>query len=181
MKINRNALYFHRYRRQTPCAIRFAEDEIFATIPETDLQGDYQLKNRRTALTALRVLNENGWNIPETAIHKGFANVVKLTHLQGRWQTLDEHPTIICDTGHNENGIRWVCEQLQRQRYNRLHIVFGMVNDKKIDNVLALMPKMATYYFTNANIPRSLNAKTLQNKALMYGLKGNAYASYTKH
>lgn len=157
--------------------IRFAEDEIFATIPETDLQGDYQLKNRRTALTALRVLNENGWNIPETAIRKGFANVVKLTQLQGRWQTLGEHPTIICDTGHNESGIRWVCEQLQRQRYNRLHIVFGMMNDKKIDHVLALMPKTATYYFTNANIPRSLNAKTLQNQALMYGLKGNAYAS----
>jgi dihydrofolate synthase/folylpolyglutamate synthase len=66
---------------------------------------------------------------------------------------------------------------LQRQRYNRLHIVFGMMNDKKIDHVLALMPKTATYYFTNAEIPRALDAKTLQNKALMYGLKGNAYAS----
>lgn len=155
--------------------IYFSEKENFEQLPSIELTGIYQEKNRRTTLTAIKILREKGWKITEEAISKGFANVVELTHLQGRWQQLGEHPTIICDTGHNEGGIAYVCEQLKQQTFEQLHIVFGMVSDKKIDHVLALLPKNAIYYFTKAQIPRALDEKQLQSQALNFGLHGNAY------
>ncbi len=152
------------------------------------LSGDYQLKNIATVLTAARELNklikENNFPpaplspdafLNEEIIRSGLENVVELTGLQGRWQTLRQDPTIVTDTGHNEAGIRYVAEQLKHQKYDKLHIVIGMVNDKDINAVLALLPKNAIYYFTQAHIERALPAEELQRQAQGFALIGNAY------
>jgi dihydrofolate synthase/folylpolyglutamate synthase len=105
--------------------------------------------------------------------------VVKNTGLLGRWQQLGENPKVICDTAHNKNGLEIVLKQIQKETFNRLHIVLGVVNDKELSEVLPLFPKNASYYFCKPNIPRGLDAALLQEKALEFGLKGNIYNSVT--
>jgi len=128
-------------------------------------------------LTAIEELRKLGYYIPEDAVYNGFAHVVELTGLMGRWQELAENPRIICDTGHNAHGIRYIAEQLKSESYEKLHIVFGMVNDKDINAVLALLPKDAIYYFTKASIERALDENILADQALSYDLHGNRYAT----
>ena len=94
---------------------------------------------------------------------------------KGRWQKLQERPTLICDTGHNVGGIACIVEQLKQQPCRQLHIVFGMVNDKDIRGVLALLPKEAAYYFTQASVRRALPAEELRHLAEAQGLAGEAY------
>ena len=152
---------------------QYAENEL----PNCALKGFYQEKNRRTVLAALNELQHQGLRITEEFIQQGFLEVVERTGLQGRWQVVSENPTIICDTGHNEEGIRLIVKQLEQQTFERLHIVFGMVSDKKTDQILGLLPKNAVYYFTKAQIPRALDEKILQAQAAGFGLTGTSYAS----
>ncbi len=156
--------------------IIFADQLPHTALPPCALHGHYQAKNLKTVLAAIEQLQQCGFDIAPQAIADGLLQVVERTHLQGRWQTLSENPTIICDTGHNAGGIRYVVEQLRQQKYEHLHIVFGMVKDKNIDAVLQMLPREATYYFTQAHIPRALDATLLQQQALSYGLCGSAYS-----
>ena len=150
---------------------------------QTDLLGDYQQKNLATVLTAVQILNENGFCISENAVNEGFSNVVQLTGLRGRWQILQNRPLIIADIGHNEAGIASAVGQLRKllhkygtaTRYKQLHIVFGIVNDKDISKILPLLPNTAVYYFTRANIPRALPETELQMQAEKFALQGRAY------
>ncbi|WP_421918306.1 bifunctional folylpolyglutamate synthase/dihydrofolate synthase [Marinifilum sp.] len=144
---------------------------------ECDLLGKYQQKNIRTAICALYQLKAKGINITDENIYNGLAEIVKETGLLGRWQVLQEKPVIICDTGHNEAGIREIIEQIRITDYRKLHIVFGLVDDKNTDEVLSLMPKEANYFFTRASIPRALNENELRKLAKDYGLMGKAYRS----
>ncbi len=141
------------------------------------LKGLAQDKNARTVLTAVEVLLEAGYNISKNAVYEGFENIIPITGLMGRWQQLQTSPRIICDIAHNAHGIRYVAEQLQQEDWDRLHIVFGMANDKDIDAVLALMPQKATYYFTRASVERALDQKLLAEKAGTYGLKGDRFST----
>lgn len=141
------------------------------------LSGNYQLKNIATTLTAINQLNKQGFKISETDLQKGLENVGEITGLEGRWQKLQENPTIIADTGHNVAGIQFVVEQLKQQNFKTLRIVIGMVNDKDITEVLKLLPKEAAYYFTQARIERALQAELLQNQAESIGLNGKMYLS----
>ncbi len=141
------------------------------------LSGFYQEKNANTVLTAVELLKKLHYAILYSAVYQGFDNVQALTGLQGRWQIIQSNPKIICDTGHNEGGISYIVKQLQSEQYKTLRIVFGMVNDKDISKVIALLPKNAVYYFTKASIPRALNELELQEKAKKENLKGNAYSS----
>ena len=152
---------------------------LYLTADYADLKGELgglcQEKNTNTLLSALRQLKQTGYRFSETDVRNGFAHVCELTGLQGRWQRLANHPTVICDTGHNVGGIRYIAEQLSRQHYDRLRIVIGMVNDKDIRGVLALLPTDASYYFTQASVKRALPAEEVQKQASAFGLKGNAY------
>ena len=152
---------------------------LYQTADYADLKGELgglcQEKNTNTLLSALRQLKQTGYRFSETDVRNGFAHVCELTGLQGRWQRLANHPTVICDTGHNVGGIRYIAEQLSRQHYDRLRIVIGMVNDKDIRSVLALLPTDAFYYFTQASVKRALPAEEVQKQASAFGLKGNAY------
>lgn len=155
----------------------FASDEMADTeLPECEMKGYYQDKNRRTVLTAIRELRKQGkFDISDEAVVEGFAQVCRLTGIMGRWQLISENPRIICDTGHNEAGIKFVVNQLLHEKYTNLRIIIGMVSDKKIDKVLELLPKNAIYYFTKAQIPRALNENDLQEQGAEYGLRGDVY------
>ena len=147
---------------------------------EGELGGLCQEKNTNTLLSAIHILQTTGYHIKEEHVREGFAHVCSLTGLMGRWQKLQEQPTMICDTGHNKGGIQYIVEQLSRQTYRRLHIVMGMVNDKDISGVLSLLPKKAIYYFTKASVNRALSESEVQRLAKEAGLTGNTYASVTE-
>ncbi len=153
----------------------FAQDEAESNLPFA-LQGDCQRFNKKTILAAVRLLQQK-MPISSDAIAHGLMQVVALTGLQGRWQQLGEKPLIIADTGHNEAGIRLIVQQLSRLSYQTLRMVIGVVNDKDVKTMLSLLPKQATYYFTNANIPRALPANELQALAKNYDLIGKSYPS----
>lgn len=141
-------------------------------IYELDLKGLYQVKNICTVLSATDVLKAAGL---ELNIHAGLKTAGKATGLLGRWQVLSEAPLIVCDTGHNRDGISWVVSQIKRMKYSKLHFVFGVVNDKDVSKVLPLLPGDAIYYFTRAAIPRAMDESELKQKAGDAGLKGESY------
>ena len=140
-----------------------------------DLLGSYQSKNICTVLASVEELRTHGWTIPETAIRKGLNNVCENTGLMGRWQIIGSNPRIICDTGHNEGGIREVVSQIRQTPYKKLHFIIGMVNDKDIAGVLHLLPNEAIYYFTKASIPRALDEKQLMKMAAFFKLQGSSF------
>ncbi|WP_373723823.1 bifunctional folylpolyglutamate synthase/dihydrofolate synthase [Bacteroides heparinolyticus] len=168
---------FQKRAGEVNAPIYFAEENGREDYPgiEYELQGFYQKKNSRTILTALPLLKEAGYRLDEQSVRRGFAHVTELTGLMGRWQKLQNHPTLICDTGHNVGGITYIVEQLKQQAFHNLHIIIGMVNDKDIQGVLALLPEDAIYYFTQASVKRALPANDLQKLAESAGLKGNCY------
>ena len=144
---------------------------------KTDLEGEYQKENIDTAITAIKELRNQSWKITDKNITSGLLKIVKNTQLLGRWQILKKEPLIICDTGHNEDGIKEIVKQLNKLQFKKLHFVYGIVNDKDFDKILSLLPKNAEYYFCKPNIQRGLYAKDLQRKARKYQLIGNAFNS----
>jgi len=147
---------------------------------ESDLKGSYQASNIKTAVQTIEVLNTKEFIISEENIKNGLLNVVKNTGLLGRWQQLNQRPKVICDTGHNKEGLHYVFKQLKQEPYNKLHIILGVVNDKDLDIILPLFPKNATYYFCKPNIPRGLNEVELQKICLKFELQGTIYSSVKK-
>ncbi len=168
---------FIRKANEAGAPLFFAEEDQEDYYPglECELKGAYQTKNTRTLLSAIRQLQEAGYRLDEQAVRSGFAHVCELTGLKGRWQKLQDAPTLICDTGHNVGGITYVVEQLKQQPYRKLHIVIGMVNDKDIRSVLALLPQDAEYYFTKASVKRAMPEEELALLATETGLHGNCY------
>ncbi len=144
---------------------------------QTDLGGIYQQENMRTVQKAVEVLRAIGWNLPENSVENGARNVIKNTGLRGRWEILSKQPKIIADVGHNEEGVRMVVKMLSRQKYARLHIVWGMVGDKDSTSILSQLPKEALYYWCKPDIPRGKAADMLMNEAKTYELNGLAYHS----
>lgn len=187
---------FEQKAQEVNAPICFAEDEklieSYAKIDDkwvvetidypkltSELGGYYQIKNIATVLTSVKVLKSSGYTIPDKAVYSGFSRVCELTGLMGRWQVLQEHPKVICDTGHNVGGMEYIVRQLADEEYNHLHMVIGVVNDKDISTILSLLPSGndVTYYFTQAHIARALPAEELQNQAEKFGLKGSVFTS----
>lgn len=152
------------------------ETKTYGTI-HGELSGLCQIKNTATILTAINILAEIGLAIQSENISEGFKHVCELTGLRGRWEKIEENPITICDTGHNVNGLEYIVKQLQQQKYEKLHIVFGMVNDKDIEGVLSIMPKDATYYFCQASVKRAMPSQQLKTLAEAHELKGNTFAN----
>lgn len=140
-----------------------------------ELGGLCQEKNAATVLTAVARLRELGYRITDQSVYEAFAHVTRLTGLMGRWQQLQASPRLICDTGHNTGGMQYIAHQLRNEHHDMLRIVIGMVNDKDILGVLAMLPKEATYYFTRASVPRALPQDKLEALATQAGLKGRSF------
>ncbi len=178
-KNSKTSTVFMEIAKEKKADIYFAEELILENY-KTDLLGNYQKMNVKTALQTLLILQQNGFNIEEENITKGLENVVKNTDLKGRWQILQFNPKVICDTAHNKEGLSIVLDQLQNEDYKNLHIVLGVVNDKDLDTILPLFPKNAIYYFCKPSIPRGLDENVLMREAKKYNLSGESYNSTNK-
>ena len=174
--LSETAPVFMKKAKQMGAEIYFASELIQLDYPSA-LLGDYQVYNKKTVLQTIQLLQRKQFIITENAIKKGFLNVIKNTHLQGRWQQLGSSPKIICDTAHNTHGLKIVLNQLMNENYSQLHIVLGLVNDKNLDEILPLFPQNAIYYFCKPNIPRGLDLETLIVNANNYKLNGKGYDS----
>lgn len=163
--------------KETNSEIFFASELIEKTY-QSALLGDYQIHNKKTVLQTIKVLqSQNEFKVSEENIKNGFKKVIKNTGLQGRWQQLRETPKVICDTAHNSHGLKIVLNQIKNERFEQLHIVLGVVNDKDLNEILPLFPKNAKYYFCKPNIPRGLDAELLQKTASKFELYGKVYNS----
>lgn len=157
--------------------IYFASDLISEVFP-SDLIGDYQFHNKKTVQQTIAVLNaQNEFKISIENLKTGLLNVSKNTGLQGRWQQLGKNPKIICDTAHNKHGLAIVMNQIQKETFENLHIVLGVVNDKDLDSILPLFPKKAQYYFCRPDSLRGLDTEILKEAAKKYDLIGEKYDS----
>ncbi len=159
--------------------IYYASDLINETY-SCALKGDYQQQNIKTVIQTIRVLqSQNKFIVSEQNLILGLINVIKYTGLEGRWQELRQNPKVICDTAHNKHGLEIVLKQIQKEDFEELHFVFGVVNDKDLDSILPLFPKKAIYYFCKPNIPRGLDADILLKKSAEFDLLGQVYVSVT--
>jgi len=153
----------------------FKNNKLVFSDLKVDLLGLYQKHNLLTALKTIDVLKLSNINISEEAVYDGLENIKKYTGLKGRWQILGRNPRIVCDTGHNEAGIKEITEQIKAIAYKNLLMVIGVVNDKNIDKILSLLPQNAKYYFTKASIPRALDENILMQEAKKHKLIGKRY------
>lgn len=185
---------FETKAREVGAPIVFAEDScgilsaehldnggiLYATKRHGDvkgeLSGDYQVKNANTILAVADILLHNKI-LSEGSIAKGFGHVCESTGLIGRWQVLQTEPLVVCDTGHNTGGWQYLSRQIKAQRCRQLRMVFGMVDDKDINSVMEMLPKDATYYFTNATTHRAIPAQKVRQTGEEHGLKGSCYNS----
>lgn len=167
-------MIFKLIAHQRKADITFADE--FA-IPEykTDLMGGYQKRNINGVIACLKQLND--FNVQEEHLQKGLRIVVKNTGLLGRWQVLQQKPTIVCDTAHNKEGLEQIFNELSKQSFKEIHFVIGFVKDKSIEDLLSLFPKKAHYYFVKPNVARGLNEKMLKQMAKTFGLKGKKFAT----
>lgn len=163
---------YQRHRLTVTVASRFNDEREEYTL---DLPGYYQTHNLLTVLTSLHQLQQLGWKLDKKDIHKGLSETKKRTGLHGRWELIHEHPDIVLDVAHNEDGMRQLLEQLELASFRELHVVIGMVKDKKIEAVLQQLPSTAHYYFTQAQIPRALPAEQLAEMASIYQLQGKIF------
>lgn len=158
-------LFFVQYRQEIPHY-------------STDLLGKYQMLNIGGVISTLKQLK--GYKVSETHIKNGLKAVVKNTGLLGRWQVLQRSPKVICDVGHNREGISLIMKQLSKETYEQLHIVLGFVKEKDLHSLLPFFPTEAKYYFARPDIPRGLDAEDLQKAAEDHRLKGQVYPSVSK-
>lgn len=146
-----------------------------------DLPGKYQIKNLRTVLTATSVLNTLNYRISEVQIKSALSKVKKTTGLRGRWDVISRNPDVICDVGHNKDGITEILSHLEQYYPNsRPHFILGFVNDKDVSSVLELLPKNGKYYFTNSHIPRALPHQQLQIIAFEKNISGESFDDVNK-
>ena len=168
---------FEEIAKNNNAKIYYAKDVILKRY-KTDLLGNYQKRNVKTAVASLKLLDDESLiQISDKELETGLQNIVANTGLKGRYQILQNKPKVICDTAHNKEGLQLVLEQVQNEEYDQLHIVLGVVNDKSLDDILPLFPKDASCYFCKPDIPRGKKAKELQQNALKHGLKGDTYSS----
>lgn len=134
------------------------------------LQGEYQLKNLKTFLQATEVIEEL-WPAEKDVVPQAIRNVVSNTGFQGRWQILRKEPLTICDVGHNPGGLRLTMQQLSQYSCRQLRMVFGMVKDKDVEQVMGMLPKDAEYYVCQAQIERAIPAEELAERMQQHGLR----------
>ncbi len=161
-------------------AIHTGEQKIYDL--RTDLLGSFQSHNIKTTLTACSLLHQAGWKLPLETVFASLSEVKKRTGLRGRWERFQKMPDIILDVAHNPDGMEYLAANLQALQENHvsenrpeLHIVCGFVKDKDVDKALEFFPKEATFYFTQANVPRAMPHDELYAIGGNKGLEGSSY------
>lgn len=183
---NDSDIYFADKQFEVNCIKETLETQTFEVLKngvviseklECPLLGNYQKSNIQSVLQCVEILNNNEFDISKSNIENGIKKVKKNTKIIGRYDIMQQNPLVVCDSAHNEDGIKAVIQQIQTLKYEKLHIVWGNVNDKDIGQMLKLLPKHAAYYFCTPNIPRGLQVKKLLEKARLYSLQGKTYKS----
>ena len=171
---------FEKVAEERHSPILFAQDEDISMNVDMELKGSYQERNRKTILAALKVLRQT-MTISDEAIRNGFGHVCELTGLRGRWEKLGEAPLVICDTGHNLAGWKYLATQINDVDAQVKHIVFGMVDDKDVEHVLQLLRDKlkngVKFYWTQPSTKRAIPVEKLRDTALKYNLHGEMYHS----
>lgn len=171
---------FEKVAGERHSPILFAQDEDISMNVDMELKGSYQERNRKTILAALNVLRQT-MTISDEAIRNGFGHVCELTGLRGRWEKLGEAPLVICDTGHNLAGWKYLATQINDVDAQVKHIVFGMVDDKDVEHVLQLLRDKlkngVKFYWTQPSTKRAIPVEKLRDTALKYNLHGEMYHS----
>lgn len=158
--------------------IYFASDEVTEDYP-SDMTGDYQKQNKKTVVKTIEVIQQH-FPVSDESLKSGLLHVAQNTGFKGRWQQIHSNPTAIADTAHNSHGLKIVMAQLQKQNFDVLRFIFGVVNDKDLVEILPLLPKNAIYYFCRPNLSRGLDASVLQTAAKEFGLIGEVYNSVSE-
>ena len=167
---------FEDIANQNNSKIFFADQSEIKTYP-TDLIGDYQQKNIKGVLKVIEILKQKNYKISNLNIKSGLLNTVLNTGLKGRWQILQNNPKVICDTAHNYEGLKITINQLLKEQYDNLHIVFGVVDDKDLTKIWSLLPKNAKYYICKPDVPRGMSEKKLLSQFLELNFDANSYSS----
>lgn len=166
---------FTQVAHEKNAKIYFASDCIEKPLV-SDLKGNYQEYNIKCAMQSIDVLRDF-FTISETAEKEGFLNVVKNTNLKGRWQQMSQNPLIIADTAHNKDGLLQTMKQVKALDFKNLFIVFGVLNDKNLEDIVAILPKNAFYFFCAPAVQRAMNVEVLADKMSVFGFKGKVCAS----
>ncbi|WP_191860768.1 bifunctional folylpolyglutamate synthase/dihydrofolate synthase [Hanstruepera ponticola] len=162
---------FRQIAKEKNAPIFFVDKESVSNY-QSDLKGAYQQANIKAVVKTVEVLNTLDFNISKVNLKRGLLNTVKNTGLLGRWQTLQEKPKVICDTAHNKEGLEIVMKQLMTEKFNKLFMVFGVVNDKDLNALVGLLPKQAYYFFCKPDVPRGLDADILAKELKVNGYFG---------
>lgn len=170
---------FNTYANTRDAEIYFADQSIQKEYT-SDLKGSYQKHNLKTAVAAIETLQKKGFKVSKRSLQNGLNRVINNTGLLGRWQILQQHPKIICDVAHNKEGLSFIVNQLRKESYHKLHIVFGVVSDKDLSTVLPLLPNDAIYYCCKPNVARGLDVKVLKNAFDMLNYESKAFSSVSK-
>lgn len=153
---------FDKKAAEVGAPISYAQELITSEeVWPSDLVGDYQKANIRTVMASVKVLSQTNWKLD--AAKEAIMHVVRNTGLLGRWQTIQSNPKVVCDTGHNKDGLQYIVKQLANQEYKKLHIVFGQVVGKDTSETLEILPKQAVYYFCKPSVIRGLSEVELAN------------------
>ncbi len=165
-------LFFHQNTARPACMCGniLRKGKIYVKNIRCPLKGRYQEKNLLTVVESVRLLKKQGFKIKKRIIKKGIANVIFNTQIIGRWETAGEKPAVICDVAHNNEGLQLIFQQILSQKHEKLHVVFGVNNDKSLDELFSILPAQAEYYFCKANVPRALDAETLGEYAKKHDL-----------
>ncbi len=179
-KIEKSFLTTNQYRLYKILQTERTSGKVVYEGLKTQLLGEYQEMNVITVLAVIDTLRDSDIEMSDHHVYRGLRNVVSLTGLLGRWQVLLQKPYMVCDTGHNADGIKHVVRQIQACKYRKLFIVLGMVGDKDVKSVLQLLPTEAIYFFTRAQIPRAMNEDMLMELGKKHGLMGSCYSSVSE-
>jgi dihydrofolate synthase/folylpolyglutamate synthase len=183
---NDSDIYFADKQFEVNCIKETLEMQTFKVLKngvvifeklECPLLGNYQKSNIQSVLQCVEILNNNGFEISKSNIENGIKKVKKNTKIIGRYDIMQQNPLVVCDSAHNEDGIKAVIQQIQSLKCEKIHIVWGNVNDKDISKMMKLLPRQAAYYFCTPNIPRGLPINNLIEIARLYSLQGKTYKS----
>ncbi|SIT14417.1 bifunctional folylpolyglutamate synthase/dihydrofolate synthase [Chryseobacterium gambrini] len=140
----------------------FIDAALIKTALKSDLQGYYQEKNIKVVVCLIEELKKLNYTISDENIEKGLLHVHQNTGFIGRWFQFSENPLTICDTGHNQAGLEYVFSQLNSIDKHK-HIILGFVNDKKIDEVMKILPDNSQFYFAKPAIHRGRHPEDYEN------------------
>ena len=171
---NETTSVFTKKAKEMNSELVFADQEPLNTSEYSlDLPGTYQTKNIKGVLAAVDMLRNKGWEISEEALAHGLANVRTQTSLKGRWQILSEAPLTVCDTGHNKEAFDYIIPQIESSSFEKLYMVLGFVNDKKLDTLIPRLPAQAEFIFCEAKVPRAMKLERIEELVSPYGLKAD--------